>query len=527
MTNFSKPPIWTEDNPYLSILKNRFFSGNSKPDWSQLSQRVARLFIDIESKYETYDVAKKSAQEIHDLVQSGSFFPNSPVMMNSESSNEVNLFACHVLSPPTGEGDLSIAQEIHDGCGGIGYDFSKQEDPVSLTDLLESTTESLNSGRKRKAHSAVTVHITHPKLTEFINLSHTLKITHTNIELDENFFSKLEEKHTETNDMWSFICDSIEKTGKPAITFSKNKNHRSANGEPLILNVCGESLLRENESAIIGSLNLSKFISNQTFDEQKFINAAHLAVRCLDNLHEHQRHASEVVKERCMESRKIGVGIMGYADALLLLGLRYGSKEALEFTNHLMSTLQATTIKESEVLGATRGNCALFLLQKNTPARRNASLMAIPANGTLSLIANITGGMEPIFTYLVRQDVEGNAIYQLQPTLHKLLLEQKCDIDEVILALKKGIAIQDIAIINSELRKTLVTANELTPSEHIRTQGTFQKYVDGGISKTINVNYHTTSKDIGNAILLAREKGCVGVSLYRNGSVDNQPTQMM
>ncbi|MGZ6519562.1 MAG: hypothetical protein ACXVED_18390, partial [Bacteroidia bacterium] len=527
MSNLSETPTWAKNNPYLSILENRFFNVDSKPDWSQLPQRVARLFIDIEHKYETSDLAQKRACEIHNLVHSGSFFPNSPVMMNSESSNEVNLFACHVLSPPNGEGDLSVAKEIHDGCGGIGYDFSKQEDPVYLTDLLETNTESLNSGRKRKAHSAVTLHITHPKLIEFINLSRNLKITHTNIELDENFFSKLENKHAETCDLWNFICGSIEEIGKPAITFSENKNHRSTNGEPLILNVCGESLLRENESAIIGSLNLSKFISNKSFDEERFIHAARLAVRCLDNLHEHQRHASSIVKQKCMESRKIGVGIMGYADALLLLGLRYASKEALEFTNYLMDTLRYTTINESEILGVERGNCALFLLQKDSVARRNASLMAIPANGTLSLIGNVTGGIEPIFTYLIKQTVEENTIYQLQPTLHKLLLEQECDVDKVILALKEGISIQDISIINAELRNILITANELTPSEHIITQGTFQKYVDGGISKTINVEHRTTAKEIGDAILLAREKGCVGISLYRNGSVDDQPTQMM
>lgn len=520
-------PRWVKDNPYLDILQSRFFSVNFEPDWSQLPQRVARLFIDIERKYETEELAKKRAEEIHNLVHSGSFFPNSPVMMNSETSNEVNLFACHVLSPPEGKGGLSVAKEIHDGCGGIGYDFSKQEDPVSLTGLLETNTESLNKGRKRKAHSAVTLHITHPKVIEFINLSHNLKITHTNIELDERFFSNLESQQTDTCDLWSFICNSIEKTGKPAIAFSENKDHRSANGEPLILNVCGESLLRENESAIIGSLNLPTFISNKVFDENKFIQAASLAVRCLDNFHDHQRHASPIVKKRCKESRKIGVGIMGYADALLLLGFRYASKEALEFTNRLMSTLRDTTIKESELLGKDRGNCESFLLKDNSIARRNASLMAIPANGTLSLIGNVTGGMEPIFTYLIKQEVEGKAIYQLQPTLHKLLLEQKCDVDEVILALKKGIPIQDITIIDGDLRNILVTANELTATEHILTQGTLQKYVDGGISKTINLRHSTTSKEIADAILFARENGCVGVSLYRNGSVNEQPTQMM
>jgi|GEM_PF-1827688 len=520
------PPLWSIENPYLSILSDRFFSETSIVDWRQLPERVARLFVESEYKYTSKLESEFLAQSIYDLVHEGAFIPNSPVMMNSEMENEVNLFACHVLAPPADADDLSVASSIHDGCGGIGYDFSKMNDPVSATTMVENHTASLNSTRKRKAHSAVTLHINHPKVKEFINIGRDLLITHTNVELDDDFFTNIENKDANSSELWKTICDSIEAIGKPAIAFASNKNMRSANGEPLILNVCGESLLRENESSIIGTLNLTRFVQEGTFDYANFEVAARLAVRCLDNFHDHQNHASELVAARCKESRKIGVGVMGYADALLMMGIRYGSNEAIAFTNSFMKALQQSTLSESEILASERGSCALMLLPLGSTPRRNASLMAIPANGTLSLIGNVTGGMEPIFSFLTKKIIEGEVVYQLQPTLHKLLINNGCDLEKVISELNDGVPAHNIKVINADLRKILVTANELTPTEHIMTQATFQQYVDGGISKTINLHSSATSNDIGEAILLAKEKGCVGISLYRNGSLDSQPMQM-
>ena len=337
-------PLWTIKNPYIAILVDRFFSKDATVEWGQLPKRVARLFVEAEYKYTPKLKADSLAESVHDLVHEGAFMPNSPVMMNSETANEVNLFACHVLAPPEDECDFNVASTIHDGCGGIGYDFSRLNDPVTSTRLVESHTESLNSTRKRKAHSAVTLHVSHPQIREFINLGKDLSITHTNVELDDAFFISLANEDIESCKLWVAICDSIEAIGKPAIAFANNKNRRSANGEPLILNVCGESLLRENESSIIGSLNLTRYVREGGFDENKFKIAARLAVRCLDNLHDHQNHASAIVAARCKESRKIGVGIMGYADALLMLGIRYGSEQALEFTNFFMEILSVELI---------------------------------------------------------------------------------------------------------------------------------------------------------------------------------------
>ena len=301
----AKPePLWCIDNPYLAILSDRFFSKKSIVEWDQLPKRVARLFVESECKYSSKAKADSLAMRVYELVREGAFFPNSPVMMNSETTNEVNLFACHVLSPPEEKGDFKVASTIHDGCGGIGYDFSKLKNPVSSTRLVEAHTETLNSAhnRKRKAHSAVTLHVSHPLLHEFIDLGKNLSITHTNVELDDIFFTKLGNEDVESCRIWEAICTSIETIGKPAIAFGGNKNTRSANGESLILNVCGESLLRENESSIIGSINLTRYVKEGVFNEEKFMIDSRLAVRCLDNLHDHQNHASELVATRCKES---------------------------------------------------------------------------------------------------------------------------------------------------------------------------------------------------------------------------------
>ncbi len=171
-------PYWAVNNPYLDVLAPRFFSGDRVVDWSDLPKRVARLFLKAESKYSASPAAEARAKEISAIINDGLFLPNSPVMMNSEGETDVNLFACHVLSPPASIDDLDIAKQIHDGCGGIGYDFSNLGDPVAATLTIERQTELLNPGRKRKAHSAVTLTYTHPKILEFIAISPDLTITH-------------------------------------------------------------------------------------------------------------------------------------------------------------------------------------------------------------------------------------------------------------------------------------------------------------------------------------------------------------
>lgn len=516
-------PLWAINNPYLGVLSPRFFSDAETPDWSDLSKRVGRLFLEAEKKYSSMVIAEQKALEIVALINEGAFLPNSPVMMNSEHSDSINLFACHVLSPPKHFNDLDVAKQIHDGCGGIGYDFSKMDDPVAATLNIEKQTKFLNPNRKRKAHSAVTLSYMHPKAHDFILLSPELTITHTNIEFDSDFFDGLAAGKAEPLALWNILCESIYKTGRPSLSFSSEKEKRS--NCKLINNVCGESLLRENESSLIGSINLTKFVHGGVFDFERFKNVAKIGLRCLDNLHDIQDHASDLVQSRCLESRKVGVGVMGYSDALLLLNMRYGSEESLGFVKKMMSLLQATLISESELLGEERGYCNTELLLAHTSPRRNASLMAVPANGTLSLIANVSGGIEPIFSYMIKQRVQDKIIYQLQPTFKSILESYGVDSGSIFNELREGKTIESLHQIPDQLKRILVTANDLTTQEHIFTQAMFQSHIDGGISKTINLPNSATIGDIKNAILLAEEKGCVGVSLYRNGSFSDQPTQ--
>lgn len=285
-------------------------------------------------------------------------------------------------------------------------------------------------------------------------------------------------------------------------------------------------MLRENESALIGSINLSKLVKNGEFDFEKFEEVSRLVLKFLDNLHDIQDHASELVRARCLESRKVGTGLMGFSDALLLLGIKYGSEESFLLIKKIMKIFKETLTNESEKLGEARGYCNIKLLLDGTKPRRNASLMSIPANGTLSLIANVSGGIEPIFSFLTKQMIQGNSIFQLQPTFKMLLINKGVDVEVVYEKLINGIDVKFIDEIPDEIKSILVVANELSIEQHINTQSLFQSFIDGGISKTINLHNSATKEDIAYAILLAKEKGCVGISLYRNGSLTAQPTQM-
>jgi ribonucleoside-diphosphate reductase alpha chain len=525
------PPAWSLDNPYIDLLRDRFFVPSETMDWAQLPARVRRLFLTVERRYVPESRAVAAANHLFALVHDGAFLPNSPVMMNGGNGDEaaVNLFACHVLAPPANADALRVAATIHDGCGGIGYDLSASEDPVGTTWRIEKETEARNPGRKRKAHSAVTLMVDHPQLDAFIALGDLLSITHTNVELNSFFFERLEANDAAASGIWHRLCQSIAATGKPAVVFSEHKARRSPNGEQLIPNVCGESLLRENESSLIGSLNLTRFTQTGAFDRNRFVAAIELGVRCLDGFHDLQLHASPDIAKRCAQSRKIGLGIMGYSDALLLLGLRYGSEEALDFGRTVMALVSHHARLASENLAEERSSCDLDLLPTGTlTARRNASLMAVAANGTLSLLANVTGGIEPIFSYLLRQNVGGVVVYQLQPTLRHLLRKAKFgepELAEVVNALVAGADVRSLAFIPEKLRATLVCAHDLSTTEHIDTQAMFQSYIDGGISKTINLPSGTSAGEVGEAILRARASGCVGLSLYCDGSVRGQPTQ--
>jgi len=522
-------PAWTHENPYLDVLAPRFFENTDSCDWADLPRRVVRMFTDVERRHASDAEAFALGEQLHQLLSDGAFLPNSPVMMNSERQSSANLFACHVLAPPLDAEAMAVAGRIHDGCGGIGYDLTSVADPVAMTRFIENQTAALNPNRKRKAHSAVTLHVDHPLVSHFIDMSSSLEITHTNVELDGAFFAALDQQQPNAVAIWQSVCSSIYDTGRPAIAFGEHKSLRSPNGERLILNVCGESLLRENESSLIGSLNASRFVTRGVFDADRFKAAVEIGVRCLDNLHDIQDHASATVGERCMQSRKIGLSVMGFADALLMMGIRYGSSESLDFAASIMGLVQATAKATSEALASTRGSCDPTLLRVGEPLRRNASLMAIAANGTLSLLGNVSGGIEPLFSYVSRQTVEGRVINQVQPTLRRLLREHGLSesmIDEIAMSLMNGAQPEDLKLIPSEISQAMVRAHDLSPADHIRTQATFQSFIDGGISKTINLPANSTIDDIAVAILEARASGCVGISLYRDGSISGQPSQM-
>ncbi|TDK30964.1 hypothetical protein E2F49_11550 [Luteimonas terrae] len=525
-------PVWALDNPYLQALKPRFFARPAEGVWGEIPKRVQRLFVEVERRYTSTDRAEALGETLRALVHDGAFFPNSPAMMNSEQESRVNLFACHVLSPPIETGGFEVARTIHDGCGGIGYDLTALEDPVSLTEVIERETTALNPGRKRKAHSAVTVDALHPRCDAFIELAGRLSVTHTNVELTDAFFALLAAGDDEAVRRWGTICDSIAATGTPSIAFAGQKAARSPNGERLVLNLCGETPLRENESSLVGTLNLARFVSSGHFDVARFIRAARIGVRCLDNMHDLQRHASPIVAERCAQGRKIGLGVMGYADALLELGIRYGSEDALAFARTVMGRLSQVAYAESEALARERGSCDPSLQGGDgRPPRRNAALLAIAANGTLGLLANVTGGMEPMFGLYTRQMVEdAEATCQLQPSLARALRAAGFDEDGVVRVaelLAAGMSLGDIDGVPERIRNTAVCAHELAFQAHIRTQATFQAFMDGGISKTINLPRSSTAADVATAVLTARDEGCIGISLYRDGSVVGQPSQAL
>jgi ribonucleoside-diphosphate reductase alpha chain len=532
MPKILSQPVWAHNNPWLRALEPRFFTTGKSPNWSELPARIGRLCLLAEDPYAGRSAAEEFRWAVEEMIHAGLFFPNSPAMMNTEDEQPANLFACHALHCPGSDVDFSLAQSIFDGLGGVGFDLNEAKDPISIVQRLENETLLANTRRKRTGLSSATLRITHPAIVPFIRLSGTVITINLNVQCSRRFMEAVNAGSKLEVALWKVLCESIHRTGQPGLVFedTKHRLETSPHGtNSLILNVCGEQPLRADESAIVGSLVLPRFIvtndSERCLDTDLLAHCTRLAVRCLDDLHDTQVHANANMARKTLAGRKIGLGVMGYADALHLARIRYGSPESLDFAKNVMETIKRVALDESERLGRERGTCAPSLqspLNQDTP-RRNAALLAIAGTGSLSLLANVSGGIEPVFAALLTRKIRGHKVRQLDPVLESILLEQGADIGTATNYLQMGGNVRNIPDIPPDAIDFFKTAGEIPALQHIAVQGVFQKFLDGGVSKTVNLPATTSEEEIGHYVRIAWKEGCLGITLYRDGSRDGQP----
>ena len=494
-----------------------------KPE--QMLERVAKHVAGAES---SLAMQYKWADEFYDVMAKLLFLPNSPTLMNSgRPAPHGQLAACFVIGVEDSmEGICEALRKqmlIHKSGGGTGFNFSKLRSegakvnstngrasgPVSFMGLFDKATETVQQGGMRRGANMGILNIDHPDIRKFIHCKDK-DGTITNFNISVGVFDDFMEKvnsnpRGEEAALLAEIADSAWRTGDPGIIFldAINRGNTTPNlGELTSTNPCGESPLYPNEACNLGSINIAKMVKEGAFDYELLGEVSTVATRFLDDVIDVNHYPLPEIAEAVKLTRKIGLGVMGWADLLFQLRIPYDSKEAYELAENIMRTIQQRAHETSVALGKEKGIPETLAHL----GRRNATLTCIAPTGTIALLANCSSGIEPLFALehtRVRTQTDGTKVIMKQVNRY---YEQ---------AQKEGLP-------EEVMKRVFVTSHDVSPSAHVRMQGVFQRYTDLAVSKTVNLRHECSVQDVLDAYTLAWREGCKGITVYRDGSKSSQ-----
>jgi len=525
-------------------------------------RRVTKAISVVDEIYEP-DIDLKSIEEkFYHLMSNLEFLPNSPTLMNA--GTQINqLSACFVLPVEDSMGaifdSLKYMALIHKSGGGVGFSFSQlrprgdvvkstkgiASGPVSFMRIFDVATDVIKQGGRRRGANMAVMDVNHPDILDFIsskvqeglfknfNLSVAVPDSFMDAVLSDGNYELINPrnrrvvKKLKARYLFDKIVEMAWKTGDPGLIFIDEINRHNTVpklGKITATNPCGEQPLMDYESCNLGSINLTKIFKNGKINWKRLEYIVNVAVHFLDNVIDVNNYPSPKIENETLKNRKIGLGVMGFADLLLMLGIPYDSVPALKIAEEIMKFISKKATEASIKLGKERGSFSNFKDSKwydnGFETMRNATTTTIAPTGTISILAGVTSGIEPLFAVsFVRKVLDGTKLMEINPVFKKIA-EKEGFFNEKKIAVNGSI--QNIEEIPETIRRLFVTAYDILPQCHVKMQASFQKYVDNAVSKTVNLPTDASQDDIKNIFILAYKLKCKGITIYRYGTKKEQ-----